>query len=278
MPKADNLTIDNSSISLLFKGPYGYHKTCSAVTFALEGPIFLAYIDKNQPIELDHFFRRILKRPEALKNIEYECYSSKNINQYVNKLMEFVKYCDKIAIITDSATNFTTAAVNWSLGFRNSSGPKKDPLAPDSLRFTPDWDEYKIETSMITQALDLQRAIKTYNIWTAHPITSIDMGSSEGGKVERISKVKKIVSYGSKVGEIIPGQFSEVYHFSTLNQWNPSIGKATVKRLVSPVGIGDDFAKSNLGLTEEMDITDRPFYEVWKDQINKLKKSYEDSK
>jgi archaellum biogenesis ATPase FlaH len=271
MPSASDLVID-SNVSMLLKGPFGFAKTCAACTAALEGPVFLAYIDKKQPVELDHFFKIIIKRPEALKNIEYESYSSNNINQYVNKLIEYTKYCDKIAIITDSATNFATAAVNWSLGWRNPAGPKKDKLNKDSVQFVPDFDEYKVETSMITQSLDLLRAIKAHNIWTCHPISSLEVADT-GNNTIRVSKVKKIVSYGNKVGEIIPGQFSEIYHFSILNEWNPQLGKATQRRLVTPLGVGDDFAKSNLGLTEEMDITNKPFWLVWREAMKKLKEA-----
>jgi hypothetical protein len=83
----------------------------------------------------------------------------------------------------------------------------------------------------------------------------------------RISKVKKIVSYGNKVGEIIPGQFSEIYHFSLQNEWNPTEGRTITRRIVSPSGQGDDYAKSNIGLTADMDVTDRLFYEVWREAV-----------
>lgn len=250
---------------MLLKGPYGFHKTCSAATFAAEGPVYLAYIDKNQPLELEHFFKRIIKRPELLKNIEYDCYNSSNINKFVNKLYTFTKSCDKVAIITDSATNFTTAAVNWSLGFKNSSGPKKDKDT-GQLQFTPDFDEYKVETSMITQTLDILRSIKAHNIWTCHPIDSMNVVDTGGGRM-RISKVKKIVSYGNKVGEIIPGQFSEIYHFSLQNEWDSINGVNKQRRIVSPTGQGDDYAKSNIGLTLDMDVTDKLFYEVWREAV-----------
>lgn len=272
MPNASDLIIDKN-VSMLLKGPFGFSKTLAAVSSAVEGPIFHAYIDKNQPVEYEHFFKRIVKRPELLKNIEYECYNSSNINQYFNKLIEFTKYCDKVAIITDSATNFTTAAVNWSLGFRNPAGAKKDNLNPNNVKFVPDFDEYKVETSMITQTLDIQRALKCHNIWTCHPISSLEV-SDTGNNSIKVSKVKKIVSYGNKVGEIIPGQFSEIYHFSILNQWDARLGRNNQRRIVSPLGIGDDFAKSNLGLTEDMDITNRLFWEVWRDAMNKLKEDY----
>ncbi len=38
------------------------------------------------------------------------------------------------------------------------------------------------------------------------------------------------------------------------------------------MGIGDDFAKSGIGLTNNFDITDKLFWQVWKDEVAKLHK------
>ena len=85
-----------------------------------------------------------------------------------------------------------------------------------------------------------------------------------------ISKVNHIVSYGSKVGAIVPGQFTEIYHFSINNIWDAKLGKGIQKRIVNTAGVGDDFAKSGIGLTEPFDITNKLFWEVWKDEVSKL--------
>jgi hypothetical protein len=41
------------------------------------------------------------------------------------------------------------------------------------------------------------------------------------------------------------------------------------KRIVSTTGIGDDFAKTALDLPAELDITDKLFWEVWKEAVSK---------
>ena len=259
--KASDIVVESQS-SILMKGPFGHGKTLAAASFAIEGPIFLAYFDKKKPIELIHFFKK--HRPELLKNIEFEVYGAHNANLYLNKLIDFANDCRYVAVITDSVTQLTSAAVNWSLGFRKDAkfNKTKDKILPD-------WDEYKIETSLVTQALDISRTLPCHVIWTCHPVPSIKVEGA--GASIKVTKTNPIVTYGSKVAGIVPGNFSEIYHFSKQSGWDANISKNTTKYLVSTDSIGDDFAKSNLGLKGEFDITDKLFYEIWKEQIKKLK-------
>lgn len=261
--KASSIIVDKN-ISILMKGPWGFGKTLAAASFALEGPIYLAYWDKKGPIELDHFFRRVIKRPELLDNIEYDIYGAANAGEFLDKLIGFIKDCRYFAVVNDSVTNMTSGAVNWSLAFRDSKKTKgKDKLLPD-------WDEYKVETSLVTQCLDICRTLPCHVIWTAHPIPGIKIEGS--GASVKVTKVNPIVTYGSKVAGIVPGNFSEIYQFSKQSNWDAIAGKSQTKYIVNTDAVGDDFAKSNLGLTGEFDITNRLFYEVWKEQIQKNKK------
>jgi hypothetical protein len=242
--------------SILMKGPPGFGKTIAACTAAIYGEVWLAYFDKNEPIELLTFFKK--HRPELLDRIDYDLYGSANCNEYLNKLVSFSKKgCRYAAIITDSVTTLTSAAVNWSIGFRDPRGPKKDDVAHDSIRVVPDFDEYKVETSIATQALDICTQLNVMNIWTAHPLTSLKMEGS--GKIDRITKTSSIVSYGSKVGSLVPARFHEIYHF----------GRQSGKRAVFTDLQGDDFAKTSLGLPSVLEIEDKLFFEVWRDALTK---------
>jgi len=271
--KASNIVPDKN-ISMLLKGPPGFGKTIAACSVAVEGPIYLAYWDKKQPIELLSFFKRF--RPDLLDNIEYDLYGSHNANEYLNKLMSFIKDCRYVAIITDSVTNLTSAAVNWSMGFRDPKGAKKDKINPSAVQMIPDFDEYKVETSLVTQALDISRTLPCHIIWTAHPLPSLKIEGS--GNNLKVSKVNNIVTYGSKVGAIIPGNFSEIYHLSMLSNWDTNTGKSSMKRIVNTVGVGDDFAKTTLELPAEFDITDKLFWEVWRSLVKQNQDKLEEVK
>lgn len=267
--KATDLKPDKN-ISMLLKSPFGFGKTIAASTAAIEGPIYLAYFDKKSPVELEHFYRKVIKRPEILDNIEYDVYSSENVHMYLNKLISLMKDCRYVAVITDSVTMLTASAVNWSMQSRNPSGGKKDPLNAQAPLMIPSFDEYKVETSLVTQALDICRTLPAHIIWTCHPLPSLKLeGGQTPGSVGTVSKVNNIVSYGSKVGAIVPGQFTEIYHFTKTNDWDAKLGKAIERRTVSTVGIGDDFAKTALGLAPSFDITNRLFWEAWKEEVKK---------
>lgn len=245
---------------MLLKGAPGEGKTIAAASFALFGPVWLAYFDKQEPIELLSFFKK--HRPELLDNIEYDVYSSKNPHEYLNKLKQFVDTgCPYTTIITDSVTNITAAAINWSLAFR--TGGKKDKDAKQSgfvPQLIPDFDEYKVETSLVTQAIDLCKMLPVHNIWTAHPLPKLEMSGS--GRSMTISKSSSIVSYGQKVGALVPASFTEIYHFTRKNTYGEN--GLTSQRIVLTDSIGDDFAKTALGLPAELDITNKLFAEVWK--------------
>lgn len=259
--KASELILE-SQASILMKGPFGHGKTLAAATFAADGPIWIAYWDKKRPVELYHFFHHVIKRPELLKNIEYDVYTSHNANEYLNRLFTLSNDCRYFAVINDSVTNMTSAAVNWSLGFRSSKLKNKDKIMPE-------FDEYKIETSLVCQSLDICKALPCHVIWTCHPVPSVKIEGA--GSSIKVTKTNPIVTYGSKVAGIVPGNFSEIYHFSKESTWDQQTGKQRIGYKVTTEAIGDDFAKSNLGLKGEFDITDRLFYEVWLEKVKQLK-------
>lgn len=260
--KVSDIQLDRN-MSFLLKGPWGHAKTVSAASFALDGPVRLNYWDKKKPVELITYFRKFgdLGR-RILENIDYEVYGANNANMYLNHLIDTAKDCRYFAHITDSVTNMTSGAVNWSLSFRDDRKNK------DKLKVLPDWDEYKVETSLITQALDICRTMPCHIIWIAHPIPGIKIEGT--GASVKVTKVNPIVTYGSKVAGIVPGNFSEIYHFGKASEWDPNTGKSTTKYIVSTDAVGDDFAKSNLGLKGEFDITDKFFYSVWKEKVKEV--------
>lgn len=267
--KASAISLDKN-ISFLFKGAPGFGKTLAAASFAVQGPIFIAYFDKSKPVELLTYFteRRFgALATKILDNIEYEIYGSPNAHEYLNKVIAFSKDCRVTTFITDSVTNLTASAVNWSLGFRDPKKGKTDKLNPNAPMMIPDFDEYKVETSLVTQALDISKTLPCNVIWTAHPLPSIKIEGS--GAAIKVTKTNPIVTYGSKVAGMIPGNFTEIYNFS--KSYNYATGESKIKYVVSTEAIGDEYAKSSLlgDYIKEFDITDRLFYEVWKELLDK---------
>lgn len=253
------------NISFLFKSSPGFGKTIAAASFAVEGPVYLSYWDKSSPVELTTFFTE--KRfgslaKKILDNIEYDVYSSENANAYLNKLIDMRDDCRYFAVINDSITFMTAACVNWSLNFG-----KDRKMAKKIKDVLPDWDEYKVETSMVSQCIDLSRKLPCHTIWTAHPLATVSLSGS--GNSMRVTRSNSIVSYGSKVASIIPGSFTEIYHFSQQSDYSEK--GASKKYIVNTEAVGDEYAKSPLlgDFVKEFDITGKLFYQVWKELIDK---------
>lgn len=262
--KASNLS-SGGTYSFLFKGPFGFGKTLAAASFALEGPVYLSYWDKKSPVELVTFFSE--KRfgslgKKILDNIEYDVYDASNAGDYLNKIIDFLTDCRYFAIVNDSLTFMTSGAVNWSLNFG------KDKRIMKKMKdVIPDFDEYKVETSLVSQCIDLSKKLPCHVIWTAHPLAGISVSGS--GSSIKVSKVNPIVSYGTKVASMVPGSFTEIYHFSQQSDY--ASGKTSKKYIVSTEAIGDEYAKSPLlgDYVKEFDITDKLFYQVWKELLDK---------
>src|SRR5439155_22868374 len=138
-----------------------------------------------------------------------------------------------------------------------SKGDSKKKKEKDSDEFIPGFDDYKTETGLVSQALDLSKSLGCIVVWTAHPLATIKVEGS--GSSMNITKTTSIVSYGSKVGSMAPGAFNEIYH----------IGRQVDKRIVYTDTIGDDFAKTSLPLPMSFDITNRLFAEVWTEELDK---------
>jgi len=268
MPKAIDIQPDGYN-QILLKGGPGFGKTLAAATFALEGPIHISYFDKKKPVELISFFTEERfgdKAAKILNNIEYTVYGSQNAHEYLNRLISMLESnsCRLFADITDSTTSLTAAIVNWSLGFQKDGKSKVISQASDII---PDFDEYKCETSLVTQALDIYQTLPCHVIWIAHPLPSIKIEGT--GRSIKVTKTNPIVTYGTKVAGIIPGRFTEIYHMYQETEWDTN-ANSSKRYKVSVDAAGDDFAKSsifdNSGI-KDFDITDKLFYEVWKENI-----------
>ena len=261
--KASDIRPDKN-VSMLFKSPPGYGKTIAACSLAVFGDVWLAYFDKKTPVEVFNFYKQY--RPELLDRIHYDAYTAANANKYLNDLDNI---CNReagryIGTITDSVTSLTTASINWSMGFRGTKGSIENTLA-GSEKMIPGFDDYKVETNYAAQALDMTTSYSGFNIWTAHPLTSMDIKGS-GGKIDNISTKQTLVSYGNKVGQLVPGRFQEIYHF----------GRQMDKRLVFTDAVGEDYAKTSyFGMPKSLDITDKLFFEVWKAAVDNCLKMQE---
>lgn len=268
MPRAIDIQPDSYN-QILMKGGPGFGKTLAAASFALDGPVHISYFDKKKPVELKTFFTKERfgdKADRILNNIEYTVYGAGNANEYVNRLIAMQERgdCRWFADITDSTTSLTAAAVNWSLLFGENKGK---PLK-DMEEVIPGFDDYKVETSLITMALDLYQNLPCHVIWIAHPLPKLKIEGT--GRNMRITTENPIVTYGNKVAGIIPGRFTEIYHFAQENEWNQEKMRNDKKFICRFESNDDNYAKSSIFTgsdIREVDVTNRLFYEVWQEAV-----------
>lgn len=246
--------VNTTKPSFLFKSPPGHGKTVAAASATLVfGKMWLAYFDKKEPLELIKFYEN--SRPEVLDLIDFESYGSHNAGDYLEQLRDWAKHggCPYDVICTDGVTSLTSAAINWSLLFDESTRSGDKPKLPD-------FDDYKVETVMVTQALDICKSLDVVNIWTAHPVPRIAI-EADGTKVKAIKKTNTIVSYGNKVGALVPGAFHEIYHFAQQGS----------SRFVYTDTVGDETAKNTFNLPRRIDITGKLFFPEWQRLVDENK-------
>lgn len=273
MAKASDIVLGKNT-SFLFKGVWGFGKTLAAASFALDGPLHISYFDKQKPVELQWFRQFGEVGRKILDNIEYDVYGSHNVHEYLNKYIKLANDNRYTTLVTDSVTNLTSASVNWSLGFRDPKGPQKDKVHKDASKILPDWDEYKIETSIASQVLDICRSLSANIIWIAHPLPQTRVEGA--GASMKVTKGTSIVTYGSKVAGLIPGSFTEIYHFAKTMSYSELGSSERYNVLIR--AIGDDYAKTSLfnKNTKEIDITDKIFYTEWKEALRKQEETVQE--
>jgi len=124
----------------------------------------------------------------------------------------------------------------------------------------PDFDEYKGETTLVTQTLDVSKVLPCHVIWTAHPLPKLETSGS--GNSMKVTKSSSIAAYGTKTAAMAPSYFNEVWHIDVKGNPNPG---APPWRNLHTQSLGEQFAKTALPLPPAIDITMKPaFKEVQK--------------
>jgi hypothetical protein len=222
-------------------GINGCGKTRAWASFP--GPIYC--------FDFDNRMKTVRKDFPERTDIEFDTYGLSNFKNFDKKLEQLQSRCPYATVILDSITSSTTTSVLYSLG---ETGGKT--IAGLSV---PSFDEYNVETTMVTKVLEIFKELPCHIIITMHPISRLD--TSGAGKAMKIVKTQQIVSYGMKLQSIIPNYMDELYSFQTA-----ILQSGETKRLCY-TEVDDDNsvqAKTSLPLPGHFDVTDKKFYEVLK--------------
>lgn len=247
---------------VMLKGENGSGKTVLAASFP--GPIKFFMFDGSKLDVVKMFF------PNRT-DIEYDIYGPrktrfrdangqvvdiKSLLQFADEFNALQDSCPYATIVIDSFTSFSVTCVTFQLDVRsNSTDDKKNTQKSKGGLTIPDFDEYKGETTLVTQTLDVSKVLPCNVIWTAHPLPKLDTAGS--GNSMRVNKTTSIAAYGAKTAAMAPSYFNEVWHLEVQGAGNNR------QRVVHTQTIGDQFAKTALPLPQAFDVTNKPgFAEV----------------
>jgi hypothetical protein len=240
----------------LFVGANGTGKTIAAASWP-GSTLILDFDGRVAPVR--HFY------PDR-KDIEYwtiglEGGTRRDVvgfKEFISKFEDFQDSCPYDNIIFDSYTAFSATAVFHQMGYRDSDVKRtKGGLA------IPDWDEYKGETGVMLQILEIAKILPCNFICTAHPVSKAKT-TKQGGSVNDVlaSMVKgtTFATYGWKTDSFLPNYFNEIYHF-----WadaSPQVGQS-ITRKAQTVSAGEITAKTALPLPMTIDFSGKPFFPIF---------------
>lgn len=237
---------------VMLKADNGAGKTVFAASFP--GPIKFFMFDGSKldvvklffpnrtDIEYDIYGARETKFKDALGNPVH----IKSLIQFAKEFNDLQDYCPWGTVVVDSFTSFSVTCVTFQLDFR-SNNEKGTAMSKGGL-VIPDFDEYKGETTLVTQSLDVSKVLPCHVIWTAHPLPKLE--TTGGGASMRVNKTSSIAAYGSKTAAMAPSYFNEIWHLET----RPGSDGGR-QRICHTQTIGDQFAKTALPLPAAFDVT-----------------------
>lgn len=250
----------------LFVGPNGSGKSIAIASWKKKGSIYFFDYDGRMASVANWYKQRGLKRGE----LYYDTFGPGNVFDAYQKLADFVDSCPHAAIVIDSFTAVTVSAVTFSLRRRQGKGvsSKEAPKTSKGDMIIPDWDEWNGEATYVTMLLDLCKQIAangTAVFWTAHPVQRLKLEGGAGGSVNSVKVQTKYAAFGMKSDSLIPIYFNEIYHFTT--DWDYAEQKA--KRICYTQPNGDIAAKTALNIPATIDWTDKDFYEIFSNEVEK---------
>ena len=253
MPLTADITLGGRFMGL-FVGANGTGKTIAAASFP--GPVLILDFDgRVRPVRFFYPKRR---------DIEYWTVGLEGDNR--KDVIGFIEFCDRLeklqdrcpyeTVIIDSYTSYSGTAILHQMGYKDA----KDVKRTKGGLPIPDWDEYKGETGVALQILEVAKSLPAHFIMTAHPVskaTTTKQGGSTNEVLASMIKSSTLATYGWKTVSFLPNYFDEMYYF--FNEVSSQMGQI-IERKIQTVSVGEIVAKTALPLPATINVTGKPFY------------------
>jgi hypothetical protein len=253
----------------LFTGTHGSGKTVAIgsmpgpiLIFDFDGridPITLFYPDRT---DIEYFTVGLSGKPRG---------DVIGFLDFCERMERLQDRCDYGTVAIDSYTMYSTVAVLHQMGIRDEDTLKK---TKGGLPI-PDWDEFKGETGVAVQIMEIAKIIPAHFIMTAHPVSkaaTTKQGGSTNETLASMVRTSTLATYGWKTVSILPSYFNEMYYFYT--DVNPQLGQIS-QRKIQTVSAGEIVAKTALPLPATLDVTGKPFWGVMQAQVAEYTKKLE---
>jgi hypothetical protein len=278
MPFVDELKPD-TRVFALFVSRSGGGKSTAAASFPK--PEFMDFDGRIRGvINSLHLFKDRISFEQFLPPKGWDA-----IDKYIELLhMQCMQKINSVqTLIPDSITSFCNLMISESIRIQEGRVIKGNGSKSKGLRIAG-INDYQYEVSAVYQFFSCLRSLTSYIniIATAHIIPRFEKPllrdtrgetthSSDGELVHNpfaeMEEVGETLAIRAKVEANTLIFFDEVYRFEKKQD-----NKGNIKYYVN---FDTDLARSALGLKGEHDITDKNFYDFWKEEVNKV---YESSK
>src|SRR4051812_49430055 len=163
MPKTSDIIL-GGRLMLMLKGDNGSGKTVFAGSFP--GPIKFFMFDGSKLDILKRFY------PNRT-DIEYDIYGPRKVRfrdnngqvveiksllQFAEEFTALQDRCDFATVVIDRFTSCSVTCVTFQLDVRTNDAGKTTNMSKGGL-VIPDFDEYKGETTLVTQSLDVSKVL-----------------------------------------------------------------------------------------------------------------------
>lgn len=253
-PKTSDIELGGRFMGL-FVGANGSGKTIAAASFPGEG-LILDFDGRVAPVR--YFYPK--RTDIEYWTIGLDSRSRSDVIGFTDgckKIEDLQQRCPYDWIAFDSYTSYSAVAVLHQMGLHAEDVRRTKGGLP-----IPDWDEYKGETGVMLQMLEILKILPCNIIITAHPVYAAKTTKQGGTTNEVLASMVKgssIASYGWKTPSLLPNYFNEMYYFFVDA---PRSAGIEVKRIVQTVSAGEIVCKTALPLPAIIDITNQPFYNV----------------
>lgn len=248
----------------LFVGPNGSGKTVAAASFP--GPVLIWDFDgRVDPV------RKFYPKRDDIEywTVGLDADARRDVISFTDWCEKFERLQDNCpygTVIIDSYTAYSATCIFHQMGLHQGDVKKTKGGLP-----IPDWDEFKGETGVMLQTLEIGKILPANFIVTAHPISkarTTKQGGSTNEVLASMIRASTLATYGWKTDSFLPNYFNEMYYFHTDVTSQVAMPN---KYIVQTVSAGEIVAKTALPLPASIEISGVPFYPV----LQKILDEYE---